>query len=111
MYLSDSFANLPSPVNETQNLKQLFKPKDNEEELNKNGQRKPNHQESNVEIRIEGKLHPAQKEAAQKKDDGVTSEERKAQAKIDVRDLERVVFDTNYYAGATNLQRENKKGD
>ena len=25
LYLSDSFANLPSPVNETQNLKQLFK--------------------------------------------------------------------------------------
>jgi hypothetical protein len=47
IYLSDSFANLPSPVNETQNLKQLFKPKDNEEELNKNGPRKPE-RDSNV---------------------------------------------------------------
>ena len=50
LYLSDSFANLPSPVNETQNLKQLFKPKDNEEDL-KNGNRRPG-KESNVEIRI-----------------------------------------------------------
>jgi hypothetical protein len=53
LYLSDSFANLPSPVNETQNLKQLFKPKENEEDLNKNGGRKK--KDSNVEIRIEGK--------------------------------------------------------
>ena len=52
LYLSDSFANLPSPVNETQNLKQLFKPKDNEEDLNNGNRRQKN---SGVEIRIEGK--------------------------------------------------------
>jgi hypothetical protein len=57
LYLSDSFANLPSPVNETQNLKQLFKPKDNEEDLNRNNARKRDKgaKDSNVEIRIEGK--------------------------------------------------------
>lgn len=35
LYLGDSFANLPSPVNETQSIKQLFKPAENEEDLNK----------------------------------------------------------------------------
>lgn len=56
LYLSDSFANLPSPVNETQNLKQLFKAKDNEEggEL-KNVRKDGKNKESNIEIRIEGK--------------------------------------------------------
>lgn len=58
LYLSDSFANLPSPVNETQNLKKLFKVKDNEEDLNRNngGNRKDKlEKDSNIEIRIEGK--------------------------------------------------------
>ena len=33
LYLSDSFANLPSPVNESLDLKQLFKPNENDEDF------------------------------------------------------------------------------
>jgi hypothetical protein len=82
LYLSDSFANLPSPVNETQDLKQLFKAKDNEEDLNRNGKR--DKKDSNVEIRIEGK------EPVGKTEDSI---DRKAQANIDVKDIEKIVFE------------------
>ena len=91
LYLSDSFANLPSPVNETQNLKQLFKQKDNDEDLNKNGGgRKKDKKDSNVEIRIEGK--DLQHSSAKPEKNSEESFDKKANAKIDVSDIERIVF-------------------
>lgn len=94
LYLSDSFANLPSPVNETQNLKQLFKPKDNEEDLNRNGRRKDKGKDSNVEIRIEGKDKDAQDKSPNPNKSLIEDEsyDKKAMANIDVRDIERIVF-------------------
>ena len=94
LYLSDSFANLPSPVNETQNLKQLFKPKDNEEDLNRNGRRKDKGKDSNVEIRIEGKDKDAKDKSPDPNKSHVDEEsyDKKAMANIDVRDIERIVF-------------------
>ena len=88
MYLSDSFANLPSPVNETSDLKQLFKAKDNEDDLNRNGKRDKAGRDSNVEIRIEGKDHSPVK--VNKTDDSM---DKKAQANINVKDIEKIVFD------------------
>lgn len=103
LYLSDSFANLPSPVNETQNLKQLFKPKDNEEDLNKNGRRKDKAKDSNIEIRIEGKDKdaPSAPKADPNKSQVDDSYDKKAMANIDVRDIERIVFASteNVYGG------------
>ena len=93
LYLSDSFANLPSPVNETQNLKQLFKPKDNEEDLNRNGRRKEKGKDSNVEIRIEGKEKEQQAKSPDPNKSHVEdSFDKKAMANIDVKDIERIVF-------------------
>jgi hypothetical protein len=88
LYLSDSFANLPSPVNETSDLKQLFKAKDNEDDLNRNGKRDKAGRDSNVEIRIEGKDHSPVK--VNKTDDSM---DKKAQANINVKDIEKIVFD------------------
>lgn len=86
LYLSDSFANLPSPVNETQNLKYLFKPKENEEDLNKNGNQKKPERDSNVQIRIEGKDGPS------KRDGSFEEGLEKKVANIDVKELEKIVF-------------------
>lgn len=93
IYLSDSFANLPSPVNETQNLKQLFKPKENEEDLNRN--RKKDKKDSNVEIRIEGK-------ESKEKDKSIDeSYDKKANANIDVKDIEKIVFQKPVLPGSS----------
>ena len=54
LYLSDSFANLPSPVNEGQTIKQLFKVKE-EDELKKNQNQHQNLEENKNQIKIEGK--------------------------------------------------------
>ncbi len=54
LYLGDSFANLPSPVNETQSIKQLFKPVDNEDEI-KAKKRDKKEKDDNINIKIEGK--------------------------------------------------------
>ena len=68
--MSDSFANLPSPVNETHNLKQLFKAKDNEDDLKNNGKKANNGgKDSNIEIRIEGKEAVKEKPAKVSSDD------------------------------------------
>jgi len=54
LFLGDSFANLPSPVNETQTIKQLFKPKDQDDDQKfKDKQLKD--KDDNVKIKIEGK--------------------------------------------------------
>lgn len=107
LYLSDSFANLPSPVNETQNLKQLFKAKDNEEDFNKNGGgagRQQKDKDSNIEIRIEGKDQKGEKggRSGSKKDD--ESMDKKA-AQIDVKDIEKIVF--NCYGVETAKKNDN----
>lgn len=52
LFLGDSFANLPSPVNESQNLKKLFKYND---EMDQNRRRLRNDKENNIDIKIEGK--------------------------------------------------------
>jgi hypothetical protein len=54
LFLGDSFANLPSPVNESKHLKQLFKPKDDENDLNNNRKRDKDGEE-NIKIKVEGK--------------------------------------------------------
>lgn len=108
LYLSDSFANLPSPVNETQNLKQLFKAKDNEEDLkNGNAKRDKLGKDSNIEIRIEGKDHSPSKN----KKDIDDSIDKKAQANIDVRDIEKIVFESyNRIGGADKAKGGGQKG-
>jgi hypothetical protein len=43
-------------VSETQKLKQLFKPKDDNEDLNKNRKKEKEREENNKLIKIEGKV-------------------------------------------------------
>lgn len=56
LYLGDSFANLPSPVNEDKTIKNLFKAKDEDD---KKGQKKAKADKSslndNIKIKVEGK--------------------------------------------------------
>lgn len=83
LFLSDSFANLPSPVNETRDLKSLFKPQEGDEGHLKN--KKKDEKDENA-IKIEGK--------------GIDeSTDKKPMANINVKEIERIVF------------RGNKKGD
>lgn len=53
LYLSETFANLPSPVNESKTMKQLFKVKE-EDELEKN-QNQHQNLDTKSKIKIEGK--------------------------------------------------------
>jgi len=75
LFLGDSFANLPSPVNESQTIKQLFRPSDEDDKL-----RKKEKKDENVEIKIEGKS---------KFED---SDADKTVVHIDVKDIEQLVF-------------------
>mmetsp|Transcript_24287 Transcript_24287/g.18475 ORF Transcript_24287/g.18475 Transcript_24287/m.18475 type:complete len:127 (-) Transcript_24287:413-793(-) len=77
LFLSDSFGNLPSPVNESKTIKNLFKAKDDEDQ--KKHSKEFNR---NKEIRIEGKSDNESEE----------DKEEKEMVDIDVRDIDRIVF-------------------
>ena len=79
----------------------MFKPKDNEEDLNRNNARKKDKgpKDSNVEIRIEGKDKDGAACKSGNNDPNKSqvddSYDKKAMANIDVRDIERIVFNIN----------------
>ncbi len=84
LFLGDSFANLPSPVNESQTIKQFFKPKGDQEEDGLKLKKKDNNEkEDGVKIKIEGKelLND--------------STDKKSIVNINIRDIERIVFNNN----------------
>ncbi|CDW71107.1 UNKNOWN [Stylonychia lemnae] len=82
LFLGDSFANLPSPVNESQTIKQLFKPKDDKDDDQKFKDKQLKDKDENVKIKIEGK-------------DLNDSEESKSVVDINVDDIDKVVFNNN----------------
>ena len=55
LFLGDSFANLPSPVNETQSIKQLFKANENENDELKLKKKDKKDKDDNIQIKVEGK--------------------------------------------------------
>lgn len=81
LFLSDSFGNLPSPVNETKSIKNLFKVKEDEDLDRKNKQGMSNEFNRNKQIKIEGKSIETEEE-----------KEKKTLVDIDVRDIDKIVF-------------------
>eukprot|EP00347_Sterkiella_histriomuscorum_P009490 403341014 len=83
LYLGDSFANLPSPVNESSTMKQLFKGKgDQDDEIKAKKKDKGSKDKDNLEIKIEGKELDE-------------TSEQKSMVNINVKDIERIVFVNN----------------
>ncbi len=85
LFLSDSFGNLPSPVNESKTIKNLFKNKD-DDDLNK-PEKKKGSDNKKKDIIVEGK---------DPNSDGEDDDDSKSQVEIDVHELDKVVFKDNY---------------
>ena len=81
LFLSESFGNLPSPVNETKTIKNLFKAKDDDDLDKRNKQGHSKEFNKNKEIKIEGKSMDSEEE-----------KEEKTMVDIDVRDIDKIVF-------------------
>jgi hypothetical protein len=80
LFLGDSFANLPSPVNDSQSIKKLFKP--SEEELKQVVKKPGAEDESKKVIKIEGKGEIS----------GLDDSDKKQIVDINVDDIEQHVF-------------------
>ena len=85
--MGDSFANLPSPVQEGQTVKNFFR--FNEEEDNEKRLERENRERN--EIRIEGKSDRKNKKEDEKKE---KSQKGKG-LKIDIKEIDKIVFSSN----------------
>lgn len=82
IFLSDSFANLPSPVGEGQTIKNFFRFNENED----NEKKLERENKERNEIKIEGK---AEKKKEKEKAKVINSK----QLEIDLEEIDRIVFD------------------
>ena len=99
IFLSDSFANLPSPVGEGQTIKNFFR--FNEEEDNEKRLEKENRERN--EIKIEGKN---EKKPEAKKEPKI---QNSRQLKIDLAEIDKIVFDDKPSKPAVMKQEEDIK--